>query len=59
MIQILVIHLIQRKTRDNLLGRERGIIDTNWGLHSLMSGMLKPVTVYIERLQTTKQPIQH
>ena len=24
-----------------------------------MSGMLKPVTVCIERLQTTKQPIQH
>ena len=46
--------LASKKKQDNLLYRERGITDTNWGLNSLMSGMLKPVTVCIERLQTTK-----
>ena len=51
--------LAPKKKQDKLLDREQGITDTNWGLNSLMTGMLKPVTVCIERLQTTKQPIQH
>ena len=51
--------LAPKNKQDILLDRERGITDTNWGLNSLMYGMLTPVTVCIERLQTTKQPIQH
>ena len=51
--------LASKKKHDVLLDKERGITDTNWGLNSLMYGMLTPITVCIERLQTTKQPIQH
>ena len=49
--------LASKKKHDVLLDKERGITDTNWGLNSLMYGMLTPVTVCIERLQTTKEPI--
>ena len=50
---------VSKNKVDSLLERERGITDCNWGLNSMMIGMLDPVTLCMARLQTTQQPIQH
>ena len=44
---------------DPLLEKERGIIDTSWGLNYMMICILDPSTSCMIKLQTTGQPIQH
>ena len=45
--------------QDPLVQKGKVIVDANWGLDYLMTGLLKLIVDCITRLQTTKQPINH
>ena len=45
--------------RDKLLDRKLGVTHMNWGLDSMISAFLKPISLCTVRLQTVRQPISH
>ena len=51
--------LAHKSKQDTQLNRELGIVDKKWGLNSLTTGLLKPVTEYIARLKVLHQHVNH
>jgi hypothetical protein len=47
------------KKRDVLLSAGKGVTDTNWGLNSLMEGILTEVVATVKKFEITVQPTQH
>ena len=56
---LLVVSLLLWHKQDRFLCKRTGVTDTNWGLDSMMFGVLTGVTELTTCLQTTGQPIQH
>ena len=52
-------HVAAKSKQDRLLYKKVGVNDSNWGIDSMMTGMLIDLTVMTTRIQTTGQPIQH
>ena len=53
------VFLILWYRQDKLLCKKTGVTDANWGLDSMIIGVLAGVTELTTCLQTTGQPIQH
>ena len=56
---LLVVFFLLWYRQDKLLCKRTGVTDANWGLDSMIIGVLAGVTELTTCLQTTGQPIQH